>query len=65
MAVKSVTKRVAQEQGCNIGEEVGYTIRFEDMTSEKTEIQLVIFKIFNKFKIINFFNFFLSNLNTF
>ena len=29
----SVAKRVAEESGCRLGEEVGYTIRFEDLTT--------------------------------
>ena len=35
----SVAKRVAEEVGCLIGEEVGYAIRFEDCTSEDTVIK--------------------------
>jgi ATP-dependent RNA helicase DDX35 len=32
---------VAQEVGCNIGEDVGYTIRFEDVTSPSTRIKFL------------------------
>lgn len=32
----SVAARVAEEVGCKLGNEVGYSIRFEDCTSEKT-----------------------------
>ena len=32
----SVAKRVSDEMGVELGEEVGYSIRFEDCTSEKT-----------------------------
>ena len=32
----SVAKRVAEEMDVNLGEEVGYSIRFEDVTSPKT-----------------------------
>ena len=32
----SVAKRVAEEMDVNLGEEVGYNIRFEDRTSHKT-----------------------------
>ena len=39
VAAMSVAKRVAEEMGCKIGEEVGYAIRFEDVTSEKTKIK--------------------------
>ena len=35
----SVSKRVAQEFGCIVGQEVGYTIRFEDCTSNETIIK--------------------------
>lgn len=34
VAAMSVAKRVSDEMGCNLGEEVGYAIRFEDCTSE-------------------------------
>lgn len=34
VAAMSVAKRVADEMGCNLGDEVGYSIRFEDCTSE-------------------------------
>ena len=32
-------KRVSEEQGCELGEEVGYAIRFEDCTSKKTIVK--------------------------
>ena len=32
----SVAKRVSEEMDVNLGEEVGYSIRFEDRTSPKT-----------------------------
>lgn len=35
----SVAKRVAEEFGCRLGQEVGYTIRFEDCTSSETAIK--------------------------
>jgi len=35
----SVAKRVAEEFGCRLGQEVGYTIRFEDCTSPETKIK--------------------------
>lgn len=31
VAAVSVAKRVAEEVGCRVGQEVGYTIRFEGM----------------------------------
>lgn len=37
----SVSKRVAEEMGCELGAEVGYTIRFEDLTSPKTKIRFM------------------------
>ncbi|KAM5345197.1 hypothetical protein ACJ41O_011059 [Fusarium nematophilum] len=39
VAAMSVAKRVAEEVGCKVGEEVGYTIRFEDCTSSATKIK--------------------------
>lgn len=39
VAAMSVAKRVAEEVGCRLGEEVGYTIRFEDCTSPATKIK--------------------------
>ncbi|KAF4123003.1 ATP-dependent RNA helicase DHX8/PRP22 [Geosmithia morbida] len=39
VAAKSVSDRVAKEVGCKLGEEVGYTIRFEDCTSPSTKIK--------------------------
>lgn len=39
VAAVSVAKRVAEEAGCRLGAEVGYTIRFEDCTSPKTRIK--------------------------
>jgi HrpA-like RNA helicase len=35
----SVSRRVAQEMGVQLGEEVGYTIRFEDCSSPRTRIR--------------------------
>ena len=35
----SVAKRVAEEFGCRLGQEVGYTIRFEDCTTPETVIK--------------------------
>ena len=39
VAASSVAKRVAEEKGVKLGEEVGYSIRFEDVTSKKTAIK--------------------------
>ena len=43
VAAMSVAKRVSEEMGINLGEEVGYAIRFEDVTSE---VSLVLQSIF-------------------
>ncbi|KAK5047016.1 hypothetical protein LTR84_006958 [Exophiala bonariae] len=39
VAAMSVAKRVSEEVGCELGREVGYTIRFEDRTSPDTKIK--------------------------
>jgi ATP-dependent RNA helicase DHX8/PRP22 len=39
VAAVSVAKRVAEEYGCSLGEQVGYSIRFEDCTSKETIIK--------------------------
>ncbi len=39
VAAMSVAKRVADEMGVKLGQEVGYSIRFEDCTSDKTIIK--------------------------
>ncbi|KAF5270505.1 hypothetical protein FQA39_LY08383 [Lamprigera yunnana] len=39
VAAMSVAARVAQEMGVKLGNEVGYSIRFEDCTSERTVIK--------------------------
>ena len=41
MAATTVATRVAEEMGCKLGEEVGYSIRFEDLTSAKTRIKFL------------------------
>lgn len=41
VAAITVAKRVAQEQHCQLGEVVGYTVRFEDCTSAKTRIRFM------------------------
>lgn len=41
LAATTVAKRVADEYGCALGQEVGYSIRFEDVTSEKTRIKFL------------------------
>jgi len=39
VAAMSVAKRVAEEYGCRLGQEVGYAIRFEDQTGPDTLIK--------------------------
>jgi ATP-dependent RNA helicase DHX8/PRP22 len=39
VAAMSVAARVSDEVGCRLGEEVGYTIRFEDKTTQNTKIK--------------------------
>ena len=39
VAAVSVAKRVAEEYGCRVGQDVGYSIRFEDCTSQETQIK--------------------------
>lgn len=39
VAAMTVAKRVAQEMGTQLGEGVGYTIRFEDVTSQNTKVR--------------------------
>ncbi|PLW31961.1 hypothetical protein PCASD_17315 [Puccinia coronata f. sp. avenae] len=41
VAAMSVAKRVSEEMECVLGEEVGYAIRFEDCTSEKTVVKFM------------------------
>ena len=39
VAATSVATRVAEEQGCLVGQKVGYSIRFDDCTSTATQIK--------------------------
>lgn len=41
VAAVTVATRVAEEMRCNVGDEVGYSIRFEDKTSAKTRIKFL------------------------
>ncbi len=41
LAARLLAKRVAQERGCSLGEEVGYQIRFERTVSAATRIRFV------------------------
>ena len=47
VAAMSVAKRVSDEMGCNLGDEVGYSIRFEDCTSD------VSFDFLNNFQVFS------------
>ncbi|KAF5017227.1 hypothetical protein F66182_10869 [Fusarium sp. NRRL 66182] len=41
VAATTVAVRVAEEVGCELGKEVGYSIRFEDVTSASTRIKFL------------------------
>ncbi|KAF2234599.1 ATP dependent RNA helicase, partial [Viridothelium virens] len=41
VAATTVATRVAEEMRCNLGQEVGYSIRFEDVTSAKTRVKFL------------------------
>ena len=41
VAAYTVAKRVAEEMDVEFGEEVGYSVRFEDVTSERTQLKFV------------------------
>ncbi|KAJ5957770.1 hypothetical protein N7501_012049 [Penicillium viridicatum] len=41
VAATTVATRVAEEMRCKVGEEVGYSIRFEDLTSPATRIKFL------------------------
>ncbi|RMZ83620.1 hypothetical protein DV738_g921, partial [Chaetothyriales sp. CBS 135597] len=41
VAATSVAARVAEEMRCKLGDEVGYSIRFEDVSSSKTRIKFL------------------------
>ena len=41
VATISVAKRIADEVGCRLGQEVVYAIRFEDCTSPETRIKYI------------------------
>lgn len=55
----SVAKRVSDEMGTTLGDEVGYAIRFEDCTSENTVIKYMTDGkwLFDLDSILNTFNF--------
>src|SRR3984885_8017495 len=41
LATRLLARRVAEELGVKLGDEVGYQIRFENVTSPKTKIRFV------------------------
>jgi pre-mRNA-splicing factor ATP-dependent RNA helicase DHX16 len=41
VAASSLATRVAEERGCKLGTEVGYTVRFEDKTGPDTKIKFM------------------------
>jgi ATP-dependent RNA helicase DHX33 len=41
VAAVSLASRVAEEVGCNLGETVGYSVRFDEVTSASTKIKYV------------------------
>lgn len=43
VAAMSVAKRVSEEMDTELGDKVGYAIRFEDVTSKATVIKVEIF----------------------
>lgn len=55
VAAMSVSRRVADEMDVSIGEEVGYSIRFEDCTSSRTMLK----SLFSPFFTFSFFIFFM------
>lgn len=46
MAAVSMATRVSDERGTTMGDEVGYTIRFDDRTSSKTQLRYITDGIF-------------------
>lgn len=47
VAAMSVAKRVSEEMETELGDKVGYAIRFEDMTSSNTIIKVYCFLCFD------------------
>lgn len=46
MAAVSMAARVSYERSCEVGKEVGYTIRFDDNTSGQTSLRYITDGIF-------------------
>jgi pre-mRNA-splicing factor ATP-dependent RNA helicase DHX38/PRP16 len=51
VAAMSVAKRVSDEMGTHLGEEVGYAIRFEDCTSE-VRFLFILLKIYSSYPLV-------------
>ena len=41
MAAIAMAKRICYERNMELGQEIGYTIRFEDFTTDKTNLRYV------------------------
>ena len=53
VAAMSVARRVAEEMDVLLGEEVGYSIRFEECSSTKTVIKYELLLLYFPFKLSN------------
>jgi hypothetical protein len=60
----SVAKRVSEEMETELGDKVGYAIRFEDVTGPKTVIKVNLLSLFPKAKLLEFLGHFPSRLLT-
>ncbi|KAG0135836.1 P-loop containing nucleoside triphosphate hydrolase protein [Tuber indicum] len=41
VAATNLARRVAQEMGCHLGDDVGYSVRFDNKSSEKTRVKFL------------------------
>jgi ATP-dependent helicase HrpB len=48
VAARLAARRIAQERGCAIGEEIGYQVRFEDRTGPNTRIEVLTEGLLNR-----------------
>lgn len=61
VAAMSVAKRVSDEMGTGLGQEVGYAIRFEDCTSEVSYITVcALFSTASTYPMLKFYLIFLT-----
>lgn len=58
VAAMSIAKRVSDEMDCELGDKVGYAIRFEDVTGPNTVIKVCLFTIS-----VLFFRFLISGVD--